>query len=481
MRKEAISYFKLHITLTFVALCVALALLLGGCSRTVMRTEKAETRAADAPVETHKTSTASPVRVSAEGTEAAEPTITTGADGAIYVAWVEHGTDGKADVWLSRYDGEGRASSPSARVNSNAGEATAWRGDPPTLAVTRDGTVYVGWTARDETAAHTGTLYLSSSRDGGRSFGPPSKVNDDRKPGVHGMHSLAVSGDGRIYMAWLDERNVVKPKPSKGGPVHMHSESNREVFFASSGDGGHTFSPNLKVAGEVCPCCKTSLVAGDDGRIYMAWRQVLPSNFRHIGVASSIDGGKSFSPTAIVSDDHWEIQGCPVSGPALAVAADNSLRVLWYTAGEAGKPGLYWSESSDGGRTFSQRRTLAETGGHGTPVLLKDAGGAFKAVWEGSDGTTPVTVMAGLKGDGQPTESSMLANGGALPAAVEVGGQVFIAYIGESGGNHAIWLTRAAVGADSRDGKAPSTVAVYRTRGVVKAINREKGTVRIDH
>lgn len=444
MRREAVSYFKLPITLTLVALCAAPALLASGCSRAIKPTEKAESRAADKSIETHKTNTASPVRVSAEGTEAAEPAINAGADGSIYVAWVEHGTDGKADVWLSRYDGEGRAASPHARVNPNAGEATAWRGDQPTLAVSRDGTVYVGWTARDETAAHAGTLYLSASRDGGRSFGPPTKVNDDHKPGVHGMHSLVVSGDGRVYVAWLDERNVEAPKPSEGGPVHMHSESNREVFFASSSDGGRTFSPNLKVASEVCPCCKTSLVVGEDGRIYVGWRQVLPGNFRHIAVTSSIDGGKSFSPATIVSDDRWEIQGCPVSGPALAVAADNSLRVLWYTAGDAGKPGLYWSESRDGGHTFSQRRTLAEAGGRGTPVLLKDPNGAFKAVWEGSDGTTPVTMLAGLKGDSQAAESSTLGNGGALPSAVESDGQVFVAYIGESGGNHAIWLTRAA-------------------------------------
>src|ERR1700749_2195882 len=100
MRKEAVSYFKPLIILKFVALCAAPALLTSGCSRTVTRTEKAESRAADKSIETHKTNTASPVRVSAEGTDAAEPVINAGADGAIYVAWVEHGTDGKADVWL---------------------------------------------------------------------------------------------------------------------------------------------------------------------------------------------------------------------------------------------------------------------------------------------------------------------------------------------------------------------------------------------
>ena len=121
-----------------------------------------------------------------------------------------------------------------------------------------------------------------------------------------------------------------------------------------------------------------------------------------------------------------------------------SLRVLWYTAGEAGRPGLYWSESHDGGRTFSQRRTLAEAGGRGTPVLLKDAGGGFTAVWEGNDGTTSATVTAALTGDGRHAEPSILASGGALPAAAEAGGQLFVAYISGGEGGHAVWLTRAA-------------------------------------
>jgi hypothetical protein len=383
------------------------------------------------------------VRVSAEKTEAAEPAAAAARDGTVYVAWVEHrGRD--ADVWLAHFDGDLKPLAPPARVNPNAGVATAWRGDPPTVAVADDGTLYVGWTARDDASAQATTLYLSASRDGGRSFAPPSKVNDDAKPGVHGMHSLAVGEGGRVLLAWLDERNVEAPKPSEGGPVHMHSESNREVFFASSGDGGRTFTPNLKVAGEVCPCCKTSLAAGEAGRVYAAWRQVLPGNFRHVAVASSTDGGQTFSTPSVVSDDRWELQGCPVSGPALASGGGGSLRVLWYTAGGAGSPGLYWAESRDGGRTFTPRRALSEAGVRGTPVLLKDSGGRFKAVWEGGDAETTAALTADLGGDERPPEPSTLASGGALPAAAGgAGGRVFVAYVGGGEGDHAIWLARS--------------------------------------
>src|SRR6185437_11841057 len=76
---------------------------------------------------------------------------------------------------------------------------------------------------------------------------------------------------------------------------------------------------------------------------YAGWRQVLPGSYRHIAVASSTDGGTKFSTPVIVSDDHWMLQGCPVSGPSLSVdAASGTLKVLWYAAGESGAPGVYF-------------------------------------------------------------------------------------------------------------------------------------------
>lgn len=415
---------------------ILLALCLSGCLR--FETRRAQTE----PVALDTNEAVEAIRVSAERTEAAEPSVAPAQDGTVYVAWVEH-RDKEADVWLAHFDREGRRLGQSSRVNPNAGEATAWRGDPPTVAVAPDGTVYVGWTARDDAAKHASTLYLSATRDGGRSFTTPSKVNDDSKPCEHGMHSLAVSGDGRIYVAWLDERDI-KPQeadPSKA-PSHMHTESNRVVYFASSTDGGRTFSPNLRVAGEVCPCCKTSLAVGDAGRVYVGWRQVMAGNFRHIAVASSGDGGQTFSPASIVSDDRWELQGCPVSGPALLAGAGDSLRVLWYTAGEAGRPGLYWSESQDGGRTFSPRHVLAETDSRGTPVLLKDEGGGLTAVWEGIDRATPAALSVRLGVDGRATTAAVTARG-ELPAAAEAAGQLFVAYVKKDDERPGVWMVKA--------------------------------------
>ena len=89
------------------------------------------------------------------------------------------------------------------------------------------------------------------------------------------MHSLAVAADGSIFISWLDEPNQdVSDKPEKKGHKHG-AERNRELFVASSTDGGKSFSAKQLIAREVCPCCKTSLAAGPGGRVYVSWRQAL--------------------------------------------------------------------------------------------------------------------------------------------------------------------------------------------------------------
>lgn len=385
-----------------------------------------------------------PLRLSTASRDAAEPAMAAASDGTVYVAWVEHGVKMQADVMLMRLDQNGSALSQPVRVNPKGGEASAWRGDPPTIATATDGTIYVGWTGRPSAEGHATDIFLSASHDQGRTFAPPVKVNDDDAGmAVHGMHSLAVDSSGRIFMAWLDERNAKMEMTGEKGKMEEHKmEANREVFAATSSDGGRTFSQNRLVAREACPCCKTSLAIGTDGRLYVAWRQVLPGNYRHIAVASSMDGGQSFSEPVIASDDRWMIAGCPVSGPALIAASDNSLRVLWYSAGEAGSPGLYWSESKDGGKTFSSRKALVEGTAFGTPRLMFGPGNNLTAVWESNQRGESKIVVARMDSTGEPAMTEMPAQG-QLPTAAATREQIFITYITKQDEQRSIWLVRA--------------------------------------
>lgn len=409
----------------YLALCL---LFLSGCNRSTAR--EATTAAKLTPA---------PVQLSAAGVDAAEPVTAVASDGSFYVAWVNHEAKSQADVMLARFGGQGKPAGAPVRVNPQPGNATAWRGDQPSVAVAEKGTVYVVWTARVEANGKKGTdLYLSVSDDLGQTFAAPVKINDDKLPAAHGMHSLAVAGDGRIYVSWLDERNVQAPKPSPKADGH-HMESNRELFIADSTDGGRTFSRNRKVAADACPCCKTALAVAKDGTVYVSWRHVLPGNFRHIAVTSSADAGATFSKPVIVSDDKWVLQGCPVSGPSLSLGEDGGLKVLWYAAGEGDTPGLYLAESKDKGKTFSPRQLLAQEGVRGTPVLAEGDSGNV-AIWEMTGGTAAETKFRKVGADGPAVSVGTNAE---LPAAALNANGLFVAYISKEKEKRSVWLVRA--------------------------------------
>ena len=384
-----------------------------------------------------RATTFQPMQISAPEADAAEPVTATAPDGGFYVAWVNHNANSRSDVMLARFDSEGAATGSPVMVNQQTGIATAWRGDPPSVAVA-DESVYVLWTARVESDGKKGTdLYVSVSHDQGKSFAPAVKVNDDKLPGAHGMHSLAVANDGKIYAAWLDERNVRAPQPSKHAGGH-HMESNRELFISYSTDGGKTFTKNQKVAENVCPCCKTALAVSPDGTLYASWRQVLPGNFRHIAVASSIDGGASFSSPVIVSDDKWVLQGCPVSGPSLSIGANGTLKVLWYAAGEGDAPGLYFAETRDKARTFSPRIQLTQETVKGTPAIAA-ANNRTVAIWQGSVGQQPEAKLRELGGVGAAVS---VATNAELPSGVLAKDKLFVAYITKVGEKRSVWLAK---------------------------------------
>jgi hypothetical protein len=411
--------------LGIVNLCVLLAVAVSGCQR------QAQTAQPGQPEN---------LRVSGIDVDAAEPAIAAGSAGTIYVVWVEHRPDGGADIMLKQFDSGGRPTDAAVRINPQAGGATAWRGDPPTVAVGSDGGVYVGWTGKVPGQSDATDLYLSVSRDQGRSFDLPVKVNDDQKPGDHGLHSLSIAPDGNIYVSWLDERN---PAPASAAPArrnHQHIEANRELFVAHSSDSGKTFSANRRIASDVCPCCKTNLTISSDGRIYASWRQVLAGNLRHIAVASSSDQGETFSAPVIVSDDRWTIAGCPVSGSSLSVSKDGKLEVLWYAAGELGPTGIYHSVSRDGGRTFTPRQLVAEGLAQGTPVLLPHRNGS-RAFWQSGQGSSAQVVAADIDDRGVITNTSNVEVSSELPAATLVNGQVRIACIKQmENDRRSVWL-----------------------------------------
>jgi hypothetical protein len=432
---------KTSVRLHFLILVLVVAGLLGSCTRS-QSSDNLHPAASEANSE---------VKVSVAHSDPGEPAVAADTDGNIYVAYVEHAPDKSADLYIQKFDSTLKQIGERVRINPEVGIVKSWAGDAPSVTVATDKSIYVGWTAR----SGDGTNYVVSvSHDGAATFSSPTKINDDVAPASHGMHSLAIGKDGVIYAAWLDERNIHKSHEMalsnstgdsefhfvkidhKGSESENAPEPNSEVFFAFSKDGGKSFSKNQKLASDVCPCCKTAITTDEPGRVYVSWRQVLDGDHRHIALASSSNGGETFSPRAIVSDDNWRIAACPVSGAAITATA-SALNVVWYTAGAEGQAGYYTATSTDGGAKFGSRVFVSGDAASGTPTLLRTDSG-MTVVYQAADDRT-IVASANHATNFTMTSTIDTANN---PSAVYANGATYVVFVRKENKTRSVWIAK---------------------------------------
>jgi len=301
--------------------------------------------------------------------------------GGFYLAYVERKA-GISNVMMQR-SSDGKTFSAPVRVNDQVGDATVRNENPPKVAVGPKGQIYACWA--NERGRWKGNIRFATSTDRGKSFSPAITLNSDGalQPAGHAFQSVSVNGKGQIYVTWIDERNK---KPGDRGA---------EIWMSASTDEGRTFSSDRRILGDVCECCRTQLQTDGSGRMFLSYRTVPPSGpmFRDIVLAVSQDGGKSFTKTT-VSRDEWDVNACPVAGPALSVDAQGHVAITWFTGG-GDRPGLYYARSGDHGLSFSPRRLLdpnQKLGKHAQTALISQ--GRMLVAWD--DVAAPTLTRWGI-------------------------------------------------------------------------------------
>lgn len=310
--------------------------------------------------------------------------------GGFYLAFIQR-ANGACNVML-RHSTDGRVFSEPVRVNSREPDATVRNENPPKLAVSAQGDVYVCWAS--ERAKWKGDIRFARSTDAGRTFSPAISLNSDAggPPAGHAFQSIAVDRSGLIYATWIDERNK---KPNDRGA---------EIWLSTSDDRGRTFSRDRRILSDVCECCRTNIQIDSAGRLFLSYRTVPAAGpmYRDIIVARSDDAGKTFKTTR-VSADGWDLNACPVTGPALCIDGRDRITVLWFT-GDVRAPGLYFTSSVDHGESYAPRKRLdpdQKLGKHAQAVALPD--GKTLVAWD--DAAEGVASVLGLLDAGNGTFS----------------------------------------------------------------------------
>jgi hypothetical protein len=307
--------------------------------------------------------------------------------------WSASTSTGPTDIFSAVSTDGGRQFSAPVQVNSTAGQANVNGEQPPRVALShRAGRsvpdIVVVWTAKGKNGTN---LLTARSTDGGKRFSRTSMVPGTDAPGNRGWEGVASDAAGRVSVAWLDHRRLAKPQGTstphqhrghtghKGDGVEMAQRSH--LFYGSVDEPGSV----RRLTGGVCYCCKTAIAAAPSKTIALAWRHVFPGNLRDIAFSISRDDGRTFTTPVKVSEDNWQIDGCPDDGPALAVDAQGVGHVVWPTRVTDAKGeqsiGIFYATSRDGS-SFSQRLQLPTDGVAHHPQLALAADGSPAFVWD---------------------------------------------------------------------------------------------------
>jgi hypothetical protein len=276
------------------------------------------------------------------------PALAVAPDGALHLTWSRRDGTG-ASVWAWRAGG-----GVPTRVDPPGTEAAASH-DAPGLAIGRDGHVHVLWTSRQSPGSE---LLLSTSRDGGASFGPPFSVAG-AAPRTRDFASLAAPADGVLLAAWLDiEGPRASTRVARVDPAARRVED-ESVLETSA-----------------CVCCRTAVASGPNGAAAVLWRGERAGNVRDMFWARSLDGGRRFAASALVHADGWSLDACPHRGGALAFDGAGRAAAAWYTEGTRAEPSLRLA-AADAGAAFGAPRELHGVAGSfpdRVALALSDAG-----------------------------------------------------------------------------------------------------------
>jgi hypothetical protein len=306
-------------------------------------------------------------------------------DGTLWLAWMAGGR-----ISVANSHDAGRSFSAAVQVTPE-GLNLDWGPDArPKIAVDGQGRIALAFSVFKDKAFNGQVLY-SRSEDGGKSFPAPRPITASNES--QRFEAIGFDRNGELFAAWLDKRNRV-PAQEAG-----RKYEGAALFFASSRDGGATYSEARMAADNTCECCRLGLAFDPSNRPVVVFRNIFAGGVRDHAVITFADNA---GPGELrrVSVDDWQIAACPHHGPSLAIAPGGSYHVTWFTNGKARK-GLFYAHSRDGGRNFSEPMAIGDAKRNPSRPFVLAGPGGVKLVWKEFDGEKTSVNLITSADDGE--------------------------------------------------------------------------------
>lgn len=310
---------------------------------------------------------APPAAVSPEGQKAAAPDLAVNARGEIALVWVDRSPQDAAgpghdhhvaltDLWVAVSRDGGATFGPPTRIPEAAGAVWGQAVSRPRIVGTPNGTWHIAYAANDRQPS-TGKAVLAThytrSLDGARSFEAPRRLSTVAEQDLSGvMHGGFATAAAFGTLAAAPDGSV---HAMWIDTRHMKPDSDSAaVYSVSSHDDGRSFSAEVERMGAgVCPCCQLMAVADARSDILLGSRRVTAEGFRPTRV-TRFAGGRRAADDAVAEA---ETGGTPwkIAGCPLkptAIGVHGRHVLAAVHNGAESPPAVVLAASDDGARSF---------------------------------------------------------------------------------------------------------------------------------
>jgi hypothetical protein len=295
------------------------------------------------------------------GTPSGQPQLAVDAGGRIVLSWLEKlGEPSKYALKYALREGD-QWSAPRTVVERD-NFFVNWA-DVPSVYPMRAGGLVAHWLQKNGEGTYAYDVRLSVSDTNAATWGSDRRPYTDTSQTEHGFATFFDWPGEGTGVVWLDGREM-----TGGGGHDGHAAGAMTLRVARVKPDG-TVADESRIDGRVCECCPTTAVATRRGAL-VAYRDRSETEVRDIAVLRFEDG--IWHGPTYVHTDNWQINACPVNGPALAAVGDR-VALAWFTA-QGDTPRAMVAFSNDGGKTFGQpvRVDDAQTLGRVDAVMLDD-------------------------------------------------------------------------------------------------------------
>ena len=378
--------------------------------------------------DSERSAPAAPLAWSALKTPAApgsgEPRLTASPDGEVVLSWLEP----NAEDYELKYSVLGTGGWGPATTVARGANFVVNPADFPSVQPITDELWAAHWLVSSLTSPFAYDIAIATSRDGGRHWGEPRLLNDDGTDAEHGFVTL-FAWDGDVGAVWLDGRELAEFHDQDPTAPELETTPVGTSLRFARFDADATVTEQGVVDRLACDCCQTAVAVTERGPL-VAYRDRTDDEIRDIVVRTHADGG--WTEPVRLGSDNWQIEGCPVNGPALA-RQSREIVVAWFTAA-AERARVLVARSHDAGANFGTPVEVDTEGAFGhVDVVLADDGAAIVSWWRrnasgGSELSVRRVAADGALGAIQHVAKSQASRPVDFPQMVKSGNGVVVAW-----------------------------------------------------